>query len=142
MQPHRSESPSIYIGFSSLSAFDYCGLVGSAYANTTMAFDPTELSTLLFTAVVGTSTVVTVVTSGITSFSTQPAATLFSPDGSAVLNTKDLERNCSTISGYSYIPGNPSNAGFHITPRMFMLPGFSFLVFSFEDLDTTWRHLY
>lgn len=86
-----------------------------------MAFDPTELSTLLFTGVVGTSTVVTVVTSGITSFSTQPAATLYSPDGSAVLNTKDLERNCSTISGYSYIPGNPSNAGFHITPRMFTL---------------------
>ncbi|PNP42710.1 hypothetical protein TGAMA5MH_05451 [Trichoderma gamsii] len=106
------ESPSIYIGFSSLSAFDYCGMVGSAYANTTMAFAPTELSTLIFTPVVGTSQVVTVVTSGITSFSTQPAATLFSPDGSAVLNTKDLERNCSTISGYSYIPGNPSNAGF------------------------------
>ncbi|EHK40894.1 hypothetical protein TRIATDRAFT_286484, partial [Trichoderma atroviride IMI 206040] len=109
------ESPSIYIGFSSLSAFDYCGLVGSAYANTTMAFAPTELSTLLFTPVVGTSQVVTVVTSGITSLSTQPAATLYSPDGSAVLNTKDLERNCSTISGYSYIPGNPSNAGFHLT---------------------------
>ncbi|PTB46827.1 hypothetical protein M441DRAFT_85805 [Trichoderma asperellum CBS 433.97] len=98
------ESPSIYIGFSSLSAFDYCGLVGSAYANTTIAFDPTELSTLLFTGVVGTQDVVTAVTIRNT------------PDGSAVLNTKDLERNCSTISGYSYIPGNPSNAGFHITP--------------------------
>ncbi|KAL6908502.1 hypothetical protein GGI43DRAFT_145870 [Trichoderma evansii] len=110
------ESPSIYIGFSSLSAFDYCGLVGSAYVNKTMAFDPTELSTLLFTGVVGTQVVVTGVTSGTTFISTQPAATLYTPDGSAVLNTKDLERNCSTISGYSYIPGNPSNAGFHITP--------------------------
>lgn len=62
--PRHSESPSIYIGFSSLSAFDYCGLVGSAYANTTIAFDPTELSTLLFTGVVGTQDVVTAVTSG------------------------------------------------------------------------------
>lgn len=107
-----------------------------------MAFDPTELSTLLFTGVVGTSTVVTVVTSGITSFSTQPAATLYSPDGSAVLNTKDLERNCSTISGYSYIPGNPSNAGFHITPRMFTLSQLPFPVFSLEDRNMTWRHPY
>lgn len=89
-----------------------------------MAFDPTELSTLLFTGVVGTSDVITVVTSGTTIISTQPAATLYTPNGSAVLNTKDLERNCSTISGYSYIPGNPSNAGFHITPRTFMPPEF------------------
>jgi hypothetical protein len=102
-----------------------------------MAFDPTELSTLLFTGVVGTSTVVTVVTGGVTSFSTQPAATLYSPDGSAVLNTKDLERNCSTISGYSYIPGNPSNAGFHITPRMSLVPECSFSILSYKDLDMT-----
>lgn len=92
-----------------------------------MAFNPTELSTLLFTGVVGTSTVVTIVTSGVTSFTTQPAGTVYSPDGSAVLNTKDLERNCSTISGYTYIPGNPSNAGIHITPRMFLAPEFPFL---------------
>ncbi|KAL7927655.1 hypothetical protein ACQKWADRAFT_277416 [Trichoderma austrokoningii] len=110
------ESPSIYIGFSSLSAFDYCGLVGSAYTNTTMAFNPTELSTLLFSEVIGTSQVFTVVSGGTTSFSTEPPGTLFTPDGSALLNTKDLERNCSTVSGYTYIPGNPSNAGIHITP--------------------------
>lgn len=92
-----------------------------------MAFDPTEISTLLFTGVVGTQVVVTMVTSGTTIISTQPPATLYVPDGSAVLNTKDLERNCSTISGYSYIPGNPSNAGHHITPRMFMLPKYLFV---------------
>ncbi|UKZ76753.1 hypothetical protein TrVFT333_004463 [Trichoderma virens FT-333] len=69
------ESPSVYIGFSALSAYDYCGFVGQ----------PRTLNSL-----------------------TTP--TYYTPVGSAALNTADLERNCSTISGYSYIPGNPSNA--------------------------------
>ncbi|KAH6605557.1 hypothetical protein Trco_004710 [Trichoderma cornu-damae] len=40
------ESPSVYIGFSSLSAFDYCGVVGKPFVNTTVGFNPGELSTI------------------------------------------------------------------------------------------------
>ncbi|KAL7792572.1 hypothetical protein V8C37DRAFT_416234 [Trichoderma ceciliae] len=104
------ESPSVYIGFSSLSAFNYCGLVGKDFVNTTVGFNPGELSTITFSRVTGTPHTVT------TSFSdgriviTTARDTFYTPAGSAALNTQDLARNCSTIAGYSYIPGNPSNA--------------------------------
>ncbi|RFU73771.1 hypothetical protein TARUN_8471, partial [Trichoderma arundinaceum] len=113
---YYSESPSIYIGFSSLSAFDYCGLVGQAFTNTTIGFNPTEISTLIFSPVVGTAPIGIISTDGSVRTTTDTPPTLWTPVGSAALSTTDLERNCSTISGYTYIPGNPSNAGFHITP--------------------------
>lgn len=40
-------SPSIYIGFTSLGAHDGCGTLGTPLYNTTMAFDPSEISSIL-----------------------------------------------------------------------------------------------
>lgn len=40
-------SPSIYIGFTSLGGHNRCGPVGTPVFNTTMAFDPTEISSVL-----------------------------------------------------------------------------------------------
>ncbi|KAL7899846.1 hypothetical protein HDV63DRAFT_403074 [Trichoderma sp. SZMC 28014] len=104
------QSPSIYIGFSSLSAFDYCGVVGQPFTNITVGFDPDELSTIVFSASgFQTDTDVDTATNGGV-FTTTDTVTFYTPVGSAALNTKDLERNCSTIVGYNYVPGNPSNA--------------------------------
>ncbi|KAK1248901.1 hypothetical protein MKX08_007121 [Trichoderma sp. CBMAI-0020] len=104
------QSPSIYIGFSSLSAFDYCGVVGQPFTNITVGFDPDELSTIVFAPSGSqTDTDVETATNGDVFTSTE-TLTFYTPVGSAALNTKDLERNCSTILGYNYIPGNPSNA--------------------------------
>ncbi|ETS01003.1 hypothetical protein M419DRAFT_112219, partial [Trichoderma reesei RUT C-30] len=100
------ESPSVYIGFSALSAVDYCGTVGQPFFNTTIGFAPDELSTVSFVQVTGTPVTGTI--SGVVSVTTP---TVWSPAGAAPLQTTDLERNCSTIVGYSYIPGNPSNSG-------------------------------
>lgn len=104
-----SQSPSIYIGFSSLSAFDYCGVVGQPFTNITVGFDPDELSTIVF-APSGSQTDTDVDTANGGVFTTTETLTFYTPVGSAALNTKDLERDCSTILGYNYIPGNPSNA--------------------------------
>ncbi|KAL7920770.1 hypothetical protein ACQKWADRAFT_149796 [Trichoderma austrokoningii] len=103
------QSPSVYIGFSSLSAIDFCGLVGQPFTNITVGFDPGELSTILFAPETSqTDTHLDLTTGGGTITDTE-TLTFFTPIGSAALNTKDLERNCSTIQGYTYIPGNPSN---------------------------------
>ena len=40
-----SVSPSIYVAFESLRAKDLCGTVGPTFTSTTLAFDPTDLST-------------------------------------------------------------------------------------------------
>lgn len=105
-----SQSPSIYIGFSSLSAIDYCGVVGQPFTNITVGFDPDELSTIVFApSGAQTDTDVDTATNGGV-FTTTETITFYTPVGCAALNTKDLERNCSTILGYNYIPGNPSNA--------------------------------
>lgn len=40
-----SVSPSIYVAFESLRAKDLCGPVGPTFSATTLAFDPTALST-------------------------------------------------------------------------------------------------
>ncbi|RFU78262.1 hypothetical protein TARUN_3977 [Trichoderma arundinaceum] len=106
----NSQSPSVYIGFSSLSAYDYCGLVGKPFANTTVAFNPGELSTITFSKVTGTPFTFTTTFSDGNVLTTTTRPTFYTPNGSAALNTQDLERNCSTIAGYTYIPGNPSNA--------------------------------
>jgi hypothetical protein len=41
----HSTSPSIYVAFQSLYAADFCGDVGTRVPVTTLAFDPSELST-------------------------------------------------------------------------------------------------
>ncbi|UKZ50323.1 hypothetical protein TrVGV298_004581 [Trichoderma virens] len=104
------ESPSVYIGFSALSAYDYCGFVGQPRFNTTVGFAPGELSTIIFSLTTGTPVTVGTILPGGSTLNSLTTPTYYTPVGSAALNTADLERNCSTISGYSYIPGNPSNA--------------------------------
>jgi hypothetical protein len=102
-----------------------------------MAFDPTEISTLVFTEVVLPSTVITTVVQGSTRSFLNLGGTFWTTAGSAMLSTTDLERNCSTISGYTYIPGNPSNGAHRSSSRMFMVPEISIVVFSFEYPDMT-----
>jgi hypothetical protein len=99
----------VYIGFSSLSAYDFCGQVGASYANTTVAFDPDELWTVSYALVAGTP--VTMVSGDLTTLVTYVTTpTFYTSSSSARLNYQDLEKNCSSISGYTYLPGNPSNA--------------------------------
>lgn len=107
---YRSESPSVYIGFSSLSAIDYCGNVGGNFNNITVGFSQGELSTITFSTVTGTPFFATTSLSDGNIITSLTSQIFYTPDGSAVLETTDLERNCSTIAGYTYIPGNPSNA--------------------------------
>lgn len=97
-----SVSPSLYIGFSSLYAYDFCGTLGDVFTATTIAFAPDELSTVLlkpystdtFTASTGVST-----------------RTWYSADGSTALNVHDVAQNCSTLEAYTYVAGDPSAAG-------------------------------
>lgn len=133
----------MYIGFSSLSAFDYCGLVGQPFSNITVGFDADELSTVVF-ASSADETVTNPDTATDGGFVTS-TVTFYTPVGSAALNTKDLERNCSTILGYNYVPGNPSNAidrsrtfkpsnTFHATMQFFITQ-LSLLTFSLSTAD-------
>lgn len=66
----HSTSPSLYLGFTALSARDACGPIGSAVVNTTIGFNPDQISTIAY----GTSGT--------------PTATL-------PLTVSDLYRNCS-----------------------------------------------
>ncbi|KAH8705732.1 hypothetical protein BGW36DRAFT_422272 [Talaromyces proteolyticus] len=103
-------SPSVYIGFSSLYAYDYCGTVGQPYTNTTIAFDQDELSTVQYVEQTLTyNTTANVGTGTSTVWSTFPTtSTYYSSTTPAPLNFEVLGQNCSTISGYTYVPGNPS----------------------------------
>ncbi|KAJ2978047.1 hypothetical protein NQ176_g4033 [Zarea fungicola] len=103
------ESPSVYVGFSSLSAYNYCGQLGKAFVNTTMAFDATELSSITFATLAGQP--ITGATTGPNGSPTVTTSTpiVFTAAGSAAINFSDLERNCSTIAGYTFIPGEPFN---------------------------------
>ncbi len=47
-----SESPSLYIGFTTLSAFDYCGQLGEAFTSTIVALRPAEISTIVFNSTI------------------------------------------------------------------------------------------
>lgn len=111
------QSPSVYIGFSALSAYDYCGKLGKEFVNTTMAFNPDELSSITFATLQGDP--VTFGTTGPDGTLTQLVSTpiVYSPAGSAAITYTDLERNCSTIAGYRFIPGLPVNG--HIASREF-----------------------
>lgn len=64
---------------------------------------------MIFSLVTGTPVTVGTIT-GTTTLESLSTPSFYSPVGSAELNTADLKRNCSTIAGYTYIPGNPSNA--------------------------------
>jgi hypothetical protein len=107
-----SVSPSVYIGFSSLYAYDYCGTVGQPLTNTTIAFDQNELSTVQYVLQSYTTNVTTNIGSGTTTiWSTySTTSTYYSSTTPAPLNYEVLGQNCSTISGYTYVPGNPSAA--------------------------------
>lgn len=87
-------SPSVYMAFTSLGATDLCGVVGDTYYNTTIAFNPDEISTMepfistgscTFTDSVGLET-----------------GTLWSQPAPKSLNYANLAQNCSTISGYQF----------------------------------------
>jgi hypothetical protein len=55
--PGYSTSPSVYVTFSSLHAANNCGPIGGAISVTTLALNPTELSTSnLYTTLPGLST--------------------------------------------------------------------------------------
>lgn len=102
-----SISPSVYIGFTSLYAYDYCGNVGNSFVSTTMAFNQNEIST------VGSPTLSTV-TSTWTEYDsankliTSTPTIVQSVGGPAtMINFQDLARNCSAISGYTYLASQP-----------------------------------
>ena len=107
--PPVSVSPSVYVGFSEISALDYCGLVGTPVKETTVEFAPQEISTLVMT--------MTTIFYSDPFFVNGSISALVRPFiaytivGSTSLNYADLQQNCSTISGYSYIPGDPRSYG-------------------------------
>ncbi|KAF2205702.1 hypothetical protein GQ43DRAFT_270540 [Delitschia confertaspora ATCC 74209] len=98
-------SPSVYIGFTSLGATDLCGAVGTVLYNTTVGFDPGELSsyetTTTETCYFSPSTVGGTVTQ-------QPSGYLMSTNNRP-LNYASVAQNCSTINGYYYFPDDPFN---------------------------------
>lgn len=103
------QSPSVYIGFASLSAYDYCGPIGRNFVNTTLAFETNELSSIVYGTFAGsTFTAGTIGADGINT-NTIKTAILYEPTGSAAVNYADLVQNCSTIVGYTYVPGLPFN---------------------------------
>jgi hypothetical protein len=90
------------VGFNSLYAFDFCGDVGSVYTSITLAFEPGELSSY--------GPPVAFMTTTYTGETT--AETLYEPGPPTAINYADLSQNCSTIEGYSFVPGNPSQFEF------------------------------
>lgn len=103
------QSPSVYIGFTSLSAYDYCGPIGKNFVNTTLAFEPSELSSIVYGTFAGST--FTFITTGPDGIATPTIKTpiVYQPTGSAAVNYADLVQNCSTIAGYTYVPGLPFN---------------------------------
>ena len=98
-------SPSVYVGFTSLSAYDYCGTVGTAMQNVTLGFDVSELSTAVVTTALTTRTATD--TNGVPT-STYIITNYFLIHGGRALHLHDLQQNCSTIQGYTYVAGNPA----------------------------------
>ncbi|ORY19594.1 hypothetical protein BCR34DRAFT_552523 [Clohesyomyces aquaticus] len=102
-------SPSVYIGFTALGAYDLCGPVGKTLYNTTIAFDPHELSSILADETIGACPVTKPASEG-GGLSNVIVVTKSPPKP---LNFADVAQNCSSISGYYYNSANPSlwNAG-------------------------------
>ncbi|GAB7350710.1 hypothetical protein MBLNU459_g1266t1 [Dothideomycetes sp. NU459] len=95
------------MAFSSLVASNKCGRVGDIWVNTTIAFDPDEITTvppITTLTVISTPTVEAGITYNyiITALTTQPSP--------APLTYADLGQNCSNLPGYVYFPDNPINA--------------------------------
>jgi hypothetical protein len=101
----------VYIGFSSLYAYDFCGNVGNSYVSTTIGFDPTEISTAGSPTVsiwTLTQTYMDFSSSTITETDTE---TELVGGPATQIDFRDLGQNCSTLSGYYYLAGNPSLLG-------------------------------
>jgi hypothetical protein len=102
-------SPSIYIGFTSIGARDYCGAVGTPVYNTTMAFDPTDVSSVL--PAIATATCISQQTGeggDVITWSNYENVIVTQP-----LAYSDVAQNCSSIHGYYWFSDNPlaGNAG-------------------------------
>lgn len=104
------ESPSVYIGFTSLYAYDFCGTVGDVYVSTTIAFDPSEISTL--GVPVPTTTTFTQVHNDWSAPDPNQLTTETDTWTDKVglptrIDFRDLNQDCSTISGYSFLASEP-----------------------------------
>ncbi|OAG02752.1 uncharacterized protein CC84DRAFT_1166565 [Paraphaeosphaeria sporulosa] len=100
-------SPSIYLGFTSLTAHNWCGPVGSEIYNTTIAFDPTEISTMFPQVTRATCTITGTSRDGTEYTTTDYDVTTRTP---SQLTVADVAQDCSTIDGYYWFANNPSNA--------------------------------
>ena len=101
-------SPSIYIAFDAISATNLCGHVGSAVTSATMAFDPSEISSIVAPEKTVMCTFYrTSYIDGVASISSVIAST----NGgltSRLLAYSDVAQNCSTIEGYEWFPDHAS----------------------------------
>ncbi|KAL5380861.1 hypothetical protein PMIN02_010492 [Paraphaeosphaeria minitans] len=100
-------SPSIYLAFTSLNAHNWCGPVGSDIYNTTVAFDPTEISTMFPQVTRATCTITGTSQDGKEYTTTGYDVTTRVP---SQLKIADVAQDCSTIAGYYWFADNPSNA--------------------------------
>jgi hypothetical protein len=101
-------SPSIYIGFTSLGARDQCGDVGTAIYNTTMAFDPAEISSVL--PATATATCITYSTES--DGSVQNGTVMEKAEmATQALTYSDVAQNCSSVFGYYWFSENPYEGG-------------------------------
>lgn len=101
-------SPSIYIGFTSVGARDRCGQVGTPIYNTTLAFDPTDISSVLPRTDTATC---------IKSFTREFDGSVVSmtvheaPEPiTQALTYSDVAQNCSSIFGYYWFSDQPSGS--------------------------------
>ncbi|TIA53425.1 hypothetical protein D6C79_01508 [Aureobasidium pullulans] len=101
-------SPSVYMAFSSLAASDKCGQVGDIWTSTTIAFDPTEITTAQPITTLTQYESDYVSDDGSTYRSMGDAVTTEPPP--KLVNYDEVGQNCSTIPGYVYWPDNPINA--------------------------------
>ena len=101
-------SPSVYMAFSSLAASDKCGQVGDIWTSTTIAFDPTEITTAQPITTLTQYESDYVSDDGSTYRSMGDAVTTEPPP--KLVSYDEVGQNCSTIPGYVYWPDNPINA--------------------------------
>jgi hypothetical protein len=105
-----SKSPSVYIGFTSLYAYDFCGTVGEVFTSTTIEFDPTEISTLgrpVPTTSTDTQVVNDFSTTDPNAQSTFTTTFTESVGRPSAINFRDLGQDCSSIEGYTFLASEP-----------------------------------